>query len=55
MQGNENKMYKLKIVLYGLKQALRAWYGRLYAYLYENLFQISENEPNIYIKKKEND
>ena len=45
----------MKRVINGLKLAPRAWYGRLHSYLCENQFQRSENEPNIYIKKKESD
>ena len=48
-------MYKLKKALNGLKQAPRAWYGKLHSYIFENMFQRSENEPTLYIKKKEND
>ena len=42
------------MALYGLKQAPRAWYDRLYSYFCENMFQRSENEPTLYIKKKKN-
>lgn len=38
IDGNEEKVYKLKKSLYGLKQALRAWYDRLDSYLQQNGF-----------------
>ena len=31
-RGQENKVYSLKRVLYGLKQGLRAWYTRIDSY-----------------------
>ena len=34
-----NHIYRLKIVLYGLKPALRAWYKMLTSYLLEKKFQ----------------
>ena len=38
-----------------LKQAVRARCGRLHTYLCKNMFQRSENEPTLYIEKKENE
>ena len=32
-KGKEHLVYKLHKVLYGLKQALRAWFNRIEAYL----------------------
>ena len=49
----EHKVYKLKNVFYGLKQALRAWYSRIDSYLIENGFHKSENEPMLYTKVNE--
>ena len=54
IQGNENKVFKLKKASDGLKQAPIACHEILHIYLYENMFQRSENEPTLYIKKKEN-
>ena len=53
IQDNEKRVYKLKKAIYGLKQAPRAC--RIHSYLSENQFQRSENEPTLYIKKKEDD
>jgi hypothetical protein len=36
--------------LYGLKQALRAWYGRIDSFLQSLGFSKSITNPNIYIK-----
>jgi len=36
MQGKEDKLYNLKKVLYGMKQASRAWNTRITAYFQEN-------------------
>jgi len=49
--GQENKVYRLKKVLYGLKQDPRAWYSCIDSYLTQNGFQRSECEPTLYIKK----
>ena len=46
-------MYKLKKVLYGLKQALRAWYICIDSYLIENGFHRSESDPTLYTKVNE--
>ena len=41
-------MHRLKKALYRLKQAPRAWYSRIDAYLQELGFQKSEADPNLY-------
>ena len=38
-KGNEEKVYKLKKGLYGLKQALWAWYNRVEAYFTKEGFK----------------
>ena len=48
--GQEDKIYRLKKELYGLKQALRAWYNHIDAYLTLNGFLRSECEPTLYVK-----
>ena len=44
-------MYKLNKVLYGLKQALRAWYERLSNFLLENKFTIGSIDTTLFPKK----
>jgi hypothetical protein len=44
------KVYQLKKSLYGLKQALRAWYNRIDTYLIKSGFSRSQNEPTLYTK-----
>ena len=51
VQGEEDKVYKLKKALYGLKQAPRAWYGRIDDYLTGFGFQKSLSESTLYVKK----
>jgi hypothetical protein len=51
--GQEDKVYRLKKALYGLKKALRAWYSHIDSYLTQNGFQRSENEPTLYIKSNQ--
>ncbi|RVW99106.1 Retrovirus-related Pol polyprotein from transposon RE1 [Vitis vinifera] len=43
VDGEENKVYKLKKALYGLKQAPRAWYTQIDSYFIENGFIRSKN------------
>ena len=43
----------LKNSLYGLKQALRAWYNCIDSYLIENGFHRNESEPTLYTKVNE--
>ncbi|KAG8489717.1 hypothetical protein CXB51_017702 [Gossypium anomalum] len=51
VQGQEDKVYRLKKALYGLKQAPRAWYNRVDAYLFKLGFEKSLSEPTLYVKK----
>jgi hypothetical protein len=39
---------RLKKALYGMKQAPRAWYSRIDAYLQQLGFEKSEADPNLY-------
>ena len=50
VSGQENKFYRMENTLYGLKQALIAWYSHIDTYLTENGFHRSECEPTMYTK-----
>ena len=54
VEGKEEKVYKLRKALCGLKQAPWAWYSKIDSYFHENEFQRSMNEPNLYVKRKGN-
>ena len=47
IHGRESHVCKLKKALYRLKQAPRAWYSRIDAYLTSMGFQKSEADPNL--------
>ena len=47
---NKDMVYKLHKALYGLKKALRAWYGRLHKYLVKIGFERTYDNNNLYIK-----
>lgn len=55
VEGQENKVYRLKKALYGLKQAPRAWYNRIDEYLLNLGFVKSLSESTLYIKAEKND
>jgi hypothetical protein len=44
----ESHVCRLKKALYGMKQAPRAWYSRIDAYLQQLGFEKSEADPNLY-------
>ncbi|GJY87614.1 putative ribonuclease H-like domain-containing protein [Tanacetum coccineum] len=46
-----NKVYKVEKALYGLHQALRAWYETLSTYLLENRFRRGTIDRTLFIKK----
>nr|GEX36145.1 putative ribonuclease H-like domain-containing protein [Tanacetum cinerariifolium] len=50
-----DKVYKLVKALYGLHQALRAWYETLANYLLENGFQRGKIDQTLFIKKQKGD
>nr|GEW62196.1 hypothetical protein [Tanacetum cinerariifolium] len=50
-----DKVYKLVKALYGLHQALRAWYETLANYLLENGFQRGKIDQKLFIKRKKSD
>ena len=50
IEGQENKVFRLRKALYGLKQAPRAWNSKIDGYLLSNGFLKSPSEPSLYIK-----
>ena len=50
-----NHFFKLSKPLYGLKQALRAWYERLSNFLLEKGFSKGKVDTTLFIKKTKND
>ncbi|GJV89780.1 putative ribonuclease H-like domain-containing protein [Tanacetum coccineum] len=50
-----NRVYKVEKALYGLHQALRAWYETLSTYLLENGFRKGTIDKTLFIKKIKND
>nr|GFB43987.1 ribonuclease H-like domain, reverse transcriptase, RNA-dependent DNA polymerase [Tanacetum cinerariifolium] len=52
---NPNNVYKVVKALYGLHQALRAWYETLATYLLENGFQKRKIDQTLFIKKQQKD
>eukprot|EP00253_Pinus_taeda_P016758 PITA_16758 len=53
VEGQEDKVYRLRKSLYGRRQAPRAWYNRIDAYLLENGFDKCDSEPTLYIKESD--
>ena len=51
VQGQEEKVYRLKKALYGLKQAPRSWYSRIDAHLVNLGFEKCLSEFTLYVKK----
>ena len=49
-KGQENKVYRLKKALYGRKQAPRAWYEKIHAYLTAQEFHNCPTESSLYVK-----
>ncbi|GJV17523.1 putative ribonuclease H-like domain-containing protein, partial [Tanacetum coccineum] len=50
-----DRVYKVEKVLYGLHQALRAWYETLSTYLLENGFQRGKIDKALFIKRNKSD
>lgn len=49
-KGQENKMYRLKRVLYGLKQVPREWYTRIDSFFVDSGFQRCSFYHTSYVK-----
>ena len=49
-KGKEDKVYRLRKALYGLKEATRAWNSKFDGYFCQNGFQRSKCEPLLYVK-----
>ena len=54
VEGQEDKVYRLKKSLYGLKQVPRAWYRKIDSYMIKNGICRSNIEPTLYTKVNEN-
>ena len=54
-KGNEQKVYKLKKELYGIKQAPRAWYNHIEAYFMKEGFEKCDYEHTLFIKASKED
>jgi len=50
VEGQEDKIYRLKKAFYGLKHVPRAWYRRIDNYIIKNGFCRSNIEPTLYTK-----
>nr|GEV22033.1 hypothetical protein [Tanacetum cinerariifolium] len=50
-----DRVYKVKKALYGLHQALRAWYETLSTYLLDNSFQRGKIDKTLFIKRHKGD
>jgi len=50
-KGEEEKVYRLKKALYGLKHAPRAWYSKIDSYFTNEGFTKSPSEYTLYVKK----
>ncbi|KAI5348631.1 hypothetical protein L3X38_001518 [Prunus dulcis] len=53
VNGDEDKVYRLRKALYGLKQAPRAWYSEIDSYLSQCGFHKSPSEATLYVRTKE--
>ncbi|RDY06070.1 hypothetical protein CR513_10006, partial [Mucuna pruriens] len=53
IEDQEEKVYILRKVFYGLKQALRAWYNNNDIYFMEKDLKKSKNEPTLYVNQQE--
>lgn len=51
-RNEEEKMYKLKKVLYQLKEPSRAWYSNIDGIFFSKRCFKKNSEPTIYVNKK---
>jgi hypothetical protein len=49
------RVYKLRKVLYGLKQTPRAWYGRLRGFLFERGFEMGKVDQTLFLLRQGRD
>lgn len=54
INGDENKVFRLRKALYGLKQAPRAWYSKIDSFFQGSGFTRNDNEPTLYLTKQGN-
>jgi hypothetical protein len=50
-----HQVYKLRKVLYGLRQAPRAWYGRLRGFLFERGFEMGMVDQTLFLLRQGRD
>jgi hypothetical protein len=50
-----HRVYKLRKVLYGLKQTPRAWYGRLRGFLFERGFEMGKVDQTLFLLRQGRD
>jgi hypothetical protein len=50
-----HRVYKLRKVLYGLKQVPRAWYGRLRGFLFERGFEMGKVDRTLFLLRQGRD
>ena len=53
VEGQEDKVYRLRKSFYVLKQVLHAWYSMIDAYLLDNGIGKCDGEPTLYIKESD--
>jgi hypothetical protein len=53
LKGKKDKIYRFYKALYGLKQTPRTWNIKIDLYFHHNIFEKSQYEPSLYMKKKE--
>jgi len=55
INGNENKVHKLRKAHHGLKQAPRAWCSKIDLFFHDCGLTKSDDEPTLYLKKQGNE